>query len=123
MQINESVENYLESILMISKRKGNVRSIDIVHELNFSKPSVSIAMHRLKDNGYVKIDDSGNLTLTKKGMAIASATYERHELLKAFLLHIGVSEATAEDDACKMEHAISEETFECLKKVSKKIEK
>ena len=116
MQINESVENYLETILMISQEKGNVRSIDIVHELNFTKASVSVAMGKLKKNGYVKVDDNGFLTLTRSGMKIAKATYERHELLKDFLIYLGVDAKTAEDDACRMEHAVSDETLKCLKR-------
>ncbi len=116
MQINESVENYLETILMISQEKGNVRSIDIVHELNFTKASVSVAMGKLKKNGYVKVDENGFLTLTRSGMKIAKATYERHELLKDFLIYLGVDAKTAEDDACRMEHAVSDETLKCLKK-------
>lgn len=115
MVINESVENYLESILVLGQKKGNVRSIDIVHELNFSKPSVSIAMSRLKENGYVTVNDHGYISLTDKGMEIANATYERHKIINDFLIYLGVPESIASEDACKMEHAVSDETLEKLK--------
>lgn len=116
MKILESAENYLEAILILRKEKGQVRAIDIVNYLGFSKPSVSIAMKQLETNGYIHRDADGHITLTEEGMEIADAIYERHALLTAFFVTIGVSEGTARDDACKMEHHISQETFEQLKK-------
>ena len=116
MKIQESAENYLEAILIIHNRQGNVRSIDIANELGFSKPSVSVAMKRLRENGYILMDKDSLITLTDKGMEIAQRIYERHKLLTQFLLHIGVDEATAREDACKIEHDISDATFEAIKR-------
>ena len=115
MKIQESAENYLETILILNERKGEVRSIDIVNELNFSKPSVSIAMKNLRENGYINMNSDGYITLTDKGAAIANKIYERHTLLSEFLLKIGVNQKTAAEDACRIEHIISEETFEAIK--------
>ena len=115
MKIQESAENYLEKILMLSEKMPAVRSIDVVAELGFSKPSVSIAMKKLRENGYVVFDEEGHITLTEAGMTIAQRMYERHMLLSRFLIAIGVTEETAKEDACRMEHVLSEETFEALK--------
>lgn len=116
MKIQESAENYLETILMISERKAQVRSIDIVNELDFSKPSVSIAMKNLRENGYIHMDKDGHITLTDTGKAIAETMYERHKLLSQWLIHLGVNEKTAVQDACRMEHVISAESFEAIKR-------
>ena len=114
MQIHESGENYLEAILALSE-KGPVRSIDVAQHLGFSKPSVSRAMSLLRENGYVVMDDVGLLTLTPAGMEVASRIYERHRLLTQWLIRLGVSPQVAAEDACKIEHDISAETFRCLK--------
>ena len=116
LKIQESAENYLETILILNERKGEVRSIDIVNELNFSKPSVSIAMKNLRENGYINMNPDGYITLTDKGAAIANKIYERHTLLSEFLIKIGVNKKTAAEDACRIEHIISEETFDAIKK-------
>ena len=116
MKLQESGEMYLETILVLSKKRPVVRSIDISEEMNFSKPSVSRAVKLLKNDGYIEVDGSGYITLTEAGSAIAGKIYERHTLLSAFLENIGVSKETAAEDACKMEHIISDETFDCIKK-------
>ena len=115
LQIKESAENYLETILILKMRLGTVRSIDIANELSFSKPSVSIAMKNLRENGYITID-GGNIELTEKGMDIAKKIYERHTIISEWLVNIGVSEKTASEDACRIEHVISEESFNAFKK-------
>lgn len=115
MKMMESAENYLETILMLKAANGNVRSIDIANELGFSKPSVSVAMKRLRENGHIAVDDSGSIELTDSGRKIAEKIYERHVLLTKLLTSIGVSPETAEEDACRVEHYISEETFDALK--------
>ncbi len=116
MNIYESAEDYLESILIITERKGNCRSIDISTELGFSKPSVSIAMKKLKENGHIEILDHGSIILTESGKNIAAKVYERHLILTKALISIGVSEKQAKIDACKVEHDISDETFNMIKK-------
>lgn len=116
MKILESAENYLEAILIIKEEKGTVRAIDIAHHLGFSKPSVSVALKQLENNGLILRDDSSNIDLTDEGMKIAASIYERHTLLGKLFITLGVSEETAMADACKIEHDISAETFECLKK-------
>jgi Mn-dependent DtxR family transcriptional regulator len=116
MKILESAENYLETILQLTLKNGMVRSIDIANELNFSKPSVSVAMKNLRENGYLEVNSEGLITLTEKGMEIAQAMNERHELLRDWLISLGVDENTAANDACRIEHVISEETFEAIKK-------
>ena len=121
MKIHESAENYLESILMIQREKGSVRSIDIVNELGFSKPSVSVAMKNLEALGYIERDSAGHIYLLPPGKAIAESIYARHTTLVKLLTHIGVSEATAKADACEIEHHLSDETFEALKKFCKDI--
>lgn len=115
MKIQESAENYLETILIIHNRQGNVRSIDIANELGFSKPSVSVAMKNLRTNGYIEVDKEGFITLLDKGREIADKIYERHTLLSAWLVRMGVSPEVAAEDACRIEHVISAETFERLK--------
>lgn len=116
MKIQESAENYLETILIIKNRKGVVRSIDIVNELDFSKPSVSVAMKNLRENGYIEVDDNGYISLLEKGMKIAETMYERHTAISNWLIAIGVNPETAVDDACRIEHVISAESFEAVKK-------
>ncbi len=114
MNIYESAEDYLEAILMIRERKGIVRSIDIVHEKNYSKPSISVAMKKLRENGYIEMADDGSIKLLPQGEEIAQRVYTRHKLLSQFLEHLGVSAENAVADACKMEHDVSDETFEKL---------
>ena len=116
MKIQESAENYLETILILQKRKGTVRAIDIVNELDFSKPSVSVAMKNLRTNGYVEVSPEGHITLTEKGHEIAATMYERHTLISQWLIALGVTPETAVEDACRMEHVISAESFEAIKK-------
>jgi len=116
MELHESAEMYLETILVLKNRLGLVRSIDVVNEMNFSKPTVSIAMKKFKEEGLVTIDDSGFIELTEHGRDVAEKIYERHQVLAHILMNLGVSKEQAEADACKMEHDISEETFACLKK-------
>lgn len=115
MKITESSEMYLETILVLSK-KGKVRAIDISREMNFSRPTVSIAIHNLEKEKYVSIDSEGNISLEPDGLKIAKSIYERHTVLTELLKGIGVSEKTAAEDACKIEHDISNETFKCIKK-------
>lgn len=122
MKIQESAENYLETILRLSERLPHVRSIDIVNELEFSKPSVSVAMKNLRQNGYILMDSDGYITLTDTGMAIAAKIYERHQILTTVLTQLGVDPETAAKDACKMEHVISENTFQAIKKHIRKSE-
>lgn len=115
MKMQESPEDYLETILVLSKELGNVRSIDVANHLGYSKPSISVAMKRLRENGFVTLDDNGNLLLTGSGLSIALKINERHQVLVAFLQSIGVDEETAKKDACRMEHVISDETFNKIK--------
>ena len=114
MKIHESAEDYLEAILIVKERTGLVRSIDIAHEKNLSKPSVSIAMKRLRENGYIQMSRDGLIALTPAGLEIDQQIYTRHRLLSQFLEHLGVSPENAAADACKMEHDISAESFEKL---------
>ena len=115
MKIQESAENYLETILILKSRKGLVRSIDIVNELEFSKPSVSVAMKNLRENGYIEIDDGGFISLLPAGQKIAETMYERHTIISNWLIKIGVDPETAVEDACRIEHVISAESFEAVK--------
>ena len=115
MNLQESGEMYLETILVLSERMPHVRSIDICEEMGYSKPSVSRAMSILRNNGYVIMDDSGYLHLTDSGMEVATKIYDRHNTLSAFLTWIGVDEETATDDACRIEHVISDETMAAIK--------
>ena len=115
MNIYESAEDYLEAILILRERQGSVRSIDVVHQLELTKPSVSVAMKRFRENGYIEMDADGFITLLPPGEEIAQRIYNRHKLLTKFLVALGVSEETAAADACKMEHDLSDETFEKIK--------
>ena len=115
MKIQESAENYLETILMLSQVKPHVRSIDIATELEFSKPSVSVAMKNLRENGHILVDPSGYITLSESGREIAETMYERHTLLSNWLMYLGVDRKTAVEDACRMEHILSAPTFEAIK--------
>ena len=120
MKIQESKENYLETILMLEKKNGSVRSIDIAREMNFSKPSVSRAMGLLKEQGYIEMKSDGMITLTKEGRKRAEEVLEKHKLLTRYLHEIlGISPETAEADACHIEHVISEETFVAIRKALK----
>lgn len=109
---HESAEDYLETILILRERKGNVRSIDIVNEMNYSKPSISIAMKKLKSEGMVEMDLNGYITLTPLGEKIAQRTYRRHQLLEKVLVAMGIDEETAAEEACRIEHVIDENTYE-----------
>ena len=115
MKIQESAENYLEAILILMQKNGQVRSIDVAHYTAFSKPSISRAVGLLRDNGYVSIDQNGLLGLTEAGLKIAETIYERHTVLTDLLTKLGVSPETAAEDACRIEHIISEETFDRIK--------
>lgn len=115
MSINESVENYLETILILSKELPVVRSVDIANELGFKKSSVSIAMKNLRENNYITVTDAGFIYLTESGIEIAEMIYERHEVLSSWLEKLGVPKKIATDDACKIEHVISKESFEAIK--------
>ena len=116
MQILKSSEDYLEAMLMMSERHGYIRSIDIAAELGVTKPSVSYATKRLRENGYITMDREGLITLTDKGMSIASRMYERHKVLTELLTWLGVDPKVARTDACKMEHDMSDETFQAIKR-------
>ena len=120
MRIQESGEMYLETILRLSQKSGHVRAIDVGEEMGYSKPSVSRAMSLLKQGGYVVIDRNGAITLTDAGRELAEKIYERHTLLTKFLISLGVDEETASEDACKMEHSISDASFEAIKKLAEK---
>lgn len=115
MAIHESAENYLETILMLSQCKPEVRSIDIANELKFSKPSVSVAMKNLRKSGHIEVDANGFITLTESGFAVASTIYERHTVLSKALMILGVDESTAVEDACRIEHVISAKSFKAIK--------
>lgn len=120
MRIQESGEMYLETILRLSQKSGHVRAIDVGEEMGYSKPSVSRAMSLLKQGGYIVINKDGGITLTDAGREIAEKIYERHTLITNFLVSIGVDEETATEDACKMEHSISDASFEAIKKLVEK---
>lgn len=115
MIIKESAENYLEAILVLKNKKGTVRSIDVAHELMVSKPSVSVAMKNFREEGYITVESDGSLSLTEKGLRVAERVYMRHQVITEALMAIGVNEITAKEDACKIEHDISDYTFEKLK--------
>ena len=115
MNVNESAENYLETILILSKRLSDVRSVDIANELGFKKSSVSIAMKNLREKKHIVVSDSGFITLTESGRNIAEMVYERHLFFSNWLMRLGVSEQTALEDACKIEHVLSKESFEAIK--------
>ncbi len=112
MEIHESAEDYLETILILKERIGKVRSIDIATEMNYSKPSISVAMKKLRANGYIQVDGDGFIELTDAGYAIASDIYNRHRVLTDFFIRLGVDEKTAAEDACRIEHDLSAQTFE-----------
>ncbi|MGI6617987.1 MAG: metal-dependent transcriptional regulator [Saccharofermentanales bacterium] len=114
--ITDSTENYLEAIYVMSKKTGSVRSIDIARFLDVTKASVSVAMRKLREAEYISMARDGMITLLPDGLKIAERTYERHVLLRAFLIHLGVDEETADKDACKIEHALSRESFEALQR-------
>lgn len=118
MKIHQSAEDYLETILKLKEQLGIVRSIDIANELGYSKPSVSVAMKRLRENGYLEMDKEGYITLKPSGLEIAQRIYERHRVLRCLLLDLGVDEQTAAADACKIEHALSEQSFEKIKELT-----
>ena len=120
MKIHESAENYLETILVLHQRKGSVRSIDIANELEFSKPSVSVAMKNLRLRGYIEMDASGLIHLLPEGRAIAEAVLEKHRLMTQFLMALGVREEVAAEDACRIEHVLSDESFEAIKEHASK---
>jgi len=119
MNLQESGEMYLETIYILSKENSHVRSIDVVEYMNFSKPSVSRAIGLLKKGGYVTVGADGYLSLTDKGCEVAEKMYERHKIISAYLMSLGVSEKVASADACKIEHVISDESFEAIKKLQK----
>ena len=114
--VNESAENYLETISMLSKKLPVVRSVDIANELDFKKSSVSVAMKNLREKNHITVTDAGFIYLTESGREIAEMIYERHRLLSDWLIRLGVSEETANEDACRMEHVISAESFEAIKR-------
>ncbi len=114
MNIHESAENYLERILMLRERLGYARSVDIATELQVTKPSVCIAMKRLRENNYIEMDNDGLITLTPEGLAIAERIYDRHKVLTSFFCSLGVSKENAAADACKVEHDLSEETYAAI---------
>ena len=118
MNIHESAEDYLERILMLRLKNGMVRSIDIVRDLDYSKPSVSVAMKRLRDNGHIEMDADGYISLLPPGEAIATRIYARHQVLTQFLVQLGVSPENAAADACKIEHDLSEESYERIKEIT-----
>lgn len=121
MKIQESAENYLETILIINKRNGFCRSIDIANELGYSKPSVSVAMKNLRENGYIDVMGDGSLVLLPPGMEIAEKLYERHTMLTEFLKALGVAEDIASEDACRIEHVLSEESISAIASELEKI--
>ncbi len=119
MHLQESGEMYLETIYVLSKKLSSVRSIDVVEHIGYSKPSVSRAIGLLKSGGYVNVDDGGALTLTEIGLEVAEKIYERHTIITKFLVNLGVTPETAAEDACKIEHDISDEAFEAIKNFKK----
>lgn len=116
----ESTENYLETIYMLQRERGAVRSIDVCNALGYSKPTISVAMKQFREKGYIEMDPSGHITLTEAGLQIAGSTYERHLALTELLLRLGVSEDTAKADACRIEHHISEETLQRIQEYLKR---
>ena len=122
MKIQESAENYLETILILRQRIGDVRSVDIANELGYSQPSISIAMRNLRENNYINVDKNGFITLLPPGQEIAERMYERHTFLTHCLSSLGVAPEIAAEDACRIEHVISAESFEAIKAYVKKAE-
>ena len=121
MTIHQSAEDYLEAMLMLREQRGYIRSIDVAEMLGVTKPSVSYATKRLRENGYISMDNSGLITLEEKGLEIAERIYERHKLLTKLLVHLGVSPETAREDACKIEHDLSIETFDAIRRCADKL--
>ena len=115
MNTNESAENYLETILILSQKLPVVRSVDIANEMNFKKSSISVAMKNLREKGHITVSDAGFITLTESGRRIADMIYERHTFISNWLIQLGIDEKTAVEDACRMEHVISPESFEAIK--------
>ncbi|MBQ9758011.1 MAG: metal-dependent transcriptional regulator [Clostridia bacterium] len=115
MKTNESAENYLETIFMLKKKAGYVRSIDVAHKLAFTKASVSVAMKNFREKGYITIDENGFISLTETGQSIAEKVYERHNVIATLLISLGVDSETAFQDSCKIEHVISDQSFEKIK--------
>lgn len=122
MKIQEAAENYLECILMLHNQKGYVRSVDIADQLGVTKPTVSYTMKQFRENGYIEMDRYGQITLTQKGKDIAESIYERHHVLTRMLLALGVDEKTAREDACKIEHGLSDSSFRQIKEHLKELE-
>ncbi len=120
MKIKESAENYLETIFVLSKKMGSVRSIDVANEMNFTKASISVAMKRLREDEYISMNADGTIILTEKGKEIASMVYERHSVIAKILISLGVSEETAYEDSCKIEHDLSHESFQKIKEFYEK---
>ncbi len=120
MKIQESAENYLETILILNRDRREVHAIDIAAQLDFSKPSVSVAMKKLRENGFINVDSFGHITLTEAGEEIAQRIYERHTVLSAWLISLGVDPIIAAEDACRMEHVISSESFSAIRKMAEK---
>jgi len=114
MKIQKSAEDYLETMMMLHEQRGYIRSVDVAEQLGVTKPSVSYATKRLRENGYITMDNTGAITLTQTGLDIAQRMYTRHKLLREFLIRLGVDEAVATEDACKIEHDLSEETFQAI---------
>ena len=120
MKIQRSAEDYFETIYILKKRNGSVRAIDIVNEMGFSKPTVSVAMKKFRENGFITVDPDGQINLTQQGLFIAERTFEKHNVIARALLMLGVSEETAYQDACRIEHCISDESFTAIKDFLKK---
>ena len=121
MKIQKASEDYLEAMLMMREKHGYIRSIDVAEQIGVTKPSVSYATKRLRENGYITMDHDGLITLTEKGLEIAERMYERHKLLSELLIHLGVEPATAREDACKIEHDLSVESFAAIRRCTEKI--
>lgn len=122
MKILESAENYLETILVLKNKNGSVRSIDVANELGFTKPSVSVAMKQLRENGYITVDEDGSLNLTETGKNVAERVFERHNIIAKALMALGVDEETAYSDSCKIEHYISAQSVAKIKEYLQKVE-
>lgn len=120
MKIQRSAEDYFETIYILKKRNGSVRAIDIVNEMGFSKPTVSVAMKKFRENGFITVDPDGQINLTQQGLFIAERTFEKHNVIARALLMLGVSEEIAYEDACRIEHCISDESFTAIKDFLKK---
>ena len=120
MKINQSAEDYLEAILMLQEKNSYARSIDVANELNVSKPSVSVAMKKLKERGYITFDDNGFIKFTDEGKTLADKVYKKHKLLTDVLIYIGVKKDVAAEEACVIEHAISDNTYKCIDRFYKK---